>query len=78
MTFPLLDMGAPIPGTTNLAEPPVGPLPPPPPRPAHDITQHEGGVEMTSAAHQTPQHFARMLFHSLKVVTGHAEKLNAK
>ena len=78
MTFPLLDMGVPIPGTTNLGEPPVGPLPPPPPRVTNNNTRGEKQVENGSAAHQTPQHYARMLYHSLKVVTEQAETLNAK
>ena len=78
MTFPLLDMGAPIPGTTNLREPPEGPLPPPPPRMPSTTVHKEIIVAKELECQRTTQHYARMLFNSLKVVTGQAETLNAR
>ena len=75
MTFPLQDMRAPIPRTTNLEEPPEGQLPPPPPLLTTNAVHN---VEKERDSHRTPQHYARMLFNSLKVVTGQAETLNAR
>lgn len=71
MTFPLQDMGVPVPGTTNLQEPPEGLPPPPPlqlPKRAASADLEEGEYSPVEAC-KTPHRHARMIHNELKVVT---------
>lgn len=78
MTIPLRDMGSPTPRTTNLEEPPEGKLPPPPLLVPDNVVRTLGQQPPKAACLRTPEHYARTLFNSLKVVTKQAGTLNKR
>lgn len=80
MTFPIQDMGVPVPRTTNLEEPREG-LPQPPPLRRHTNDEPSEGEEEVGPMVdmcKTPHHMARMIHNELKVVTEQAGKLRER
>ena len=76
VTFPVKDMGAPTPGTTNLYEPPEGGFPPPPLLVPDNAVRHHSAPPI--AKKKSPYSSVTSLCNSLRAVTAQAVRLEVE